>query len=169
MDVHIETNRLLIVPFTLEDAPFIFRLLNDPLWIAGIGDRNIKTLEDAENYLRNGPLSMYSKHGFGPFKVILKTENIPIGMCGLFKRDTLKDVDIGFAFLEAYCGMGYGKESSLAIMDFAKNQVNVCRLVAIVSPSNLRSRSLLKSLHFREEELIVLDGKDTILLSFVWN
>jgi RimJ/RimL family protein N-acetyltransferase len=166
MELPLETERLIIEPYTREDASFIVKLLNDPLWIAGIGDRNIKTNEDAENYLVNGPFKLYEKYGFGPFKVSLKDTKMPIGMCGLIKRDSLQDVDIGFAFLSEYCGKGYGKESSLKVMEYAKNVHHLSKIVAIVSPSNIRSLKLLLSLKFQETERFVLDGKDTILLSF---
>lgn len=164
MDLLLETERLRIVPFTLEDAPFIIQLLNDPLWIANIGDRNVRTIEDAENYLRNGPFQLFEKYGYGPSKAILKSEDKPIGMVGLFKRDFLENADIGFAFLSEYVGQGFGKEASLAVIDYAKNRKGMSRLSSIVSPSNERSLNLLKSLGFAVEKTEVIYGKETVIL-----
>jgi RimJ/RimL family protein N-acetyltransferase len=161
----LQTERLLIEPFSVDDAPFILELYNDPLFIAGIGDRNFKTVQDTQNYLINGPLKMYETYGFGLLKVSLKDSMIPIGTCGLIKRDSLQDIDIGFAFLSAHCGKGYGKESSLKIIEYAKDVHHLSKIVAIVSPSNERSLHLLHGLNFQEVDRLVLDGKDTILLS----
>src|SRR5688572_6108430 len=116
-----ETERLLITEFTFDDATFIQELVNTPSWIENIGDRNVKSEKDAKRYLENGPLKSYNEHGFGLYKVTLKETNLPIGMCGLIKRDMLEDVDIGFAFLPAYEGKGYGFESSSAVLNFARS------------------------------------------------
>ena len=159
-----ETTRLMIIPFTIEDAELVVQYFNDPLWITGIGDRKIRTVTDGEMYLRNGPLSMYEKYGFGPWKVILKENQQSIGMCGLIKRDYLDDPDLGFGFLSEYCGKGYGKEASEAIIKLARDKYKLNRLVAIVSPSNIRSLRLLASLGFYELESIELGGKETKVL-----
>ena len=108
----LETERLQIVKFSEEDAPFVFELLNTPAWIQFIGDRGVRTLEEARQYIVNGPLKSYEQFGFGPYLVRLKESDRPIGLCGLFKRETLEDVDIGFALLPAYAGNGYAYEAA---------------------------------------------------------
>ena len=95
----IETERLILRHLTLDDAAFIHELVNDPDWLRYIGDKGVRNLDDARAYIENGPMAMYERVGFGLFRVELKSRGTPIGMCGLIKRDTLPDVDIGFAFL----------------------------------------------------------------------
>ena len=112
----IQTDRLLLAPLTIEDAPFIFELLNTPEWLQYIGDRGIKSQEDAANYILTGPVRSYSQNGFGLLLVKLKDSNTPIGICGLINRPALDDVDIGFAFLSRYTGQGYAFEAANATL-----------------------------------------------------
>ncbi len=102
-----------------DDSQFIFELLNSPTWLKYIGDRDIKNLDDAQNYIINGPIKSYEIHGFGLYKVALKNNDTPIGICGLLKREGLEDNDIGFAFLPEYEEKGYAYESAKAILDDA--------------------------------------------------
>jgi ribosomal-protein-alanine N-acetyltransferase len=156
----LETPRLRIRAFTVDDAPFAYELVNDPDWIRNIGDRNVRTIEDACGYLERGPIAMQEKHGFSLFAVILKESDVTIGMCGLIRRDVLEDVDIGFAFLPAYRGQGYALESAQAVMDYAWEVLRLERLVAIVAPGNAPSIRLLESLGFTFERLIRLPNDD---------
>ncbi len=127
-----ETNRLIISKFTLKDAPFFLELTNTPNWIKYIGDRNLKTVKDAEEYIKNRTLKSYSEFEFGFYKLQLKNENQKsIGTCGLIKRETLDDVDIGFAMLPEYESKGFGYESSLAIMELAQHKFNLKPILAI--------------------------------------
>ena len=143
-----ESGRLLIRHFTLADLPFIVALLNDPAFIANIGDRGVRTLADAEAYLQNGPIASYTQHGFGLNLVIQKSSGKSIGMCGLIRRASLPDVDIGYAFLPAYTGQGYAREAARLIMQIARQRHDLDRLLAIVNPDNNRSIRLLQKLGF---------------------
>ena len=102
----LETDRLVLRQLVVEDATFIFALLNDPGWLRFIGDRGIRTLDDARNYILQGPVAMYARHGFGLYVTARKQDGVPIGLCGLLKRDGLADVDIGYAFLPQFRGQG---------------------------------------------------------------
>jgi RimJ/RimL family protein N-acetyltransferase len=93
----LETQRLVLRRFSLDDAAFVFEIVNDPAWLQNIGDRHVKTLDDARAYLQKGTLAMYERMGFGMYVVALKESGEPIGMRGLVKREGLDDVDIGFA------------------------------------------------------------------------
>jgi RimJ/RimL family protein N-acetyltransferase len=140
----LETERLVLRPFTHDDARFIVTLVNTPGWIEFIGDRNIKTQEQAITYLENGPLKSYELHGFGLSMVELKDRGTPIGMCGLLKRETLDYPDIGFAFLPEYTGKGYALEIAKSTLTFANEQLNIHPILAIVMPTNTRSIQLLE-------------------------
>jgi ribosomal-protein-alanine N-acetyltransferase len=140
------TTRLTLSEFTAADAAFIVRLLNDPDWIRYIGDRNVRGEDDARGYLERGPLAMYARNGFGLWRVARRDDSTPVGMCGLIKRDTLTDVDVGFAFLPAYRGLGYAAEAAAATLTLASERYGLARVVAIVSPDNERSRRLLTKL-----------------------
>lgn len=147
-----ETQRLSLRWLELADADFIFKLVNDPSWLAGIGDRGVLTLADAENYLRMGPLASYQRHGFGLYAVERKVDRQLIGMCGLLQRDTLPDPDLGYALLPQYAGVGYAQEAARACVALAHQQFRMHRLVAITSPENTRSRHLLEQIGMQLEK-----------------
>src|SRR5262249_33846617 len=117
----LETQRLTIRHLVEDDAAFILELLNEPAFIQYIGDRGVRTSEDAVQYILNGPVASYARNGFGLYAVELKDSHVPIGMCGLLKRDSLDDVDIGFAYLERFRGQGYGYEAAAAMMEYGRS------------------------------------------------
>ena len=162
----IETERLSLRQFFLADAAFIRELLNEPSFIQNIGDRGVRTLSDAEKYLETGPIASYARNGFGLYLVLLKESNEPIGMAGLIKRDTLEDVDVGYAFLPRYWSKGYAIESVLALMEYAKNIVRLQRVVAIVDPANQGSIRVLEKAGFQFEKMVRLSEDDIELKLF---
>jgi RimJ/RimL family protein N-acetyltransferase len=165
-----ETNRLLISKFTLEDAPFFLELVNTPNWLKYIGDRHIKTIEDAEKRIKEGHLNSYETNGFGFYKLRLKEEqNKTIGTCGLIKRDRLDDVDMGFAMLPEYERKGFGYEASLAILELAKNAFKLHRIVAITLPSNPNSIRLLEKLGLTYEKTVKPFENEEELMLFAKN
>ncbi|WP_452219728.1 GNAT family N-acetyltransferase [Lacinutrix salivirga] len=142
-----ETNRLHIVKFTIADAPFFKTLVNTPGWLKYIGDRNIKTIVQAKDAIKNGHLKSYQENGFGFYKLLLKTENNKaIGTCGLIKREQLDHVDIGFAMLSEYEGKGFGFEASQAILQLAKHTFKLKTIAAITLPENKSSIKLIEKL-----------------------
>jgi [ribosomal protein S5]-alanine N-acetyltransferase len=161
----IETDRLIISHFTLDDAAFIIKLVNSPGWLQYIGDRNVKTLDDARRYLENGPMKSYERRGFGLYRVAVKNTNTAIGMCGLIKREGLADIDIGFALLPAYAGRGYAYEAAAAVLAYGKNQLGLQRIVAICMVDNAPSIRLLQKLGLRFEKMIRLNEEDLALLA----
>lgn len=162
----IETERLVIRHLSAEDAPFILDLLNQPSFLQNIGDRGVHNLQDAENYLRTGPMASYAKHGFGLFLVELKQDRSAIGMCGLIRREMLEDVDIGFAYLPQYWGQGYAFEAASAVMTFARQVIKLERIVAIVAPGNQRSIRLLEKIGLKYEQMITWPEDNTPLKFF---
>jgi [ribosomal protein S5]-alanine N-acetyltransferase len=157
------TPRLILRRFTLDDAPFILELLNDPGWLEFIGDKGVRNLEDARDYLRRGPIAMYEREGFGLFMVERREGGLPIGMCGLIKRDALPDVDIGYAFLPDHRTRGYAREAAAAILDYGQRTVGLKRIVAITAPANARSSALLEKLGMKREKTVKLDGDEVRL------
>jgi len=156
----IETERLFLKPFTLQHSSFIVELMNTEGWIKYIGDRNIKTIRQAADYLENGPIKSYVDNGFGLSLVELKAPAKPIGMCGLIKRDYLEHLDIGFAFLPAYTGQGYAYEVARKTIEHGFNQLDQQQILAITLPSNAASIKLLEKLGFRYGKTIV--SKDSM-------
>ncbi|WP_442600797.1 GNAT family N-acetyltransferase [Paenibacillus sp. KN14-4R] len=150
----IETERLLMRQLTTEDAPFIFELLNEPSWIQFIGDKGIRTIEDARDYIVNGPMSMYARAGIGLYLTLLRENLVPIGLCGLIKRDSLEDVDIGYAFLPKFWGQGYAFESASGVLTYGRDVKGLNRIVAITSLDNDRSGNLLEKLGLQFEQII---------------
>jgi len=162
----LETERLSLREFNTTDAAFIIQLLNSEGWLKFIGDRHIKTLEQAENYLTNGPMKSYSVNGFGLSMVELKNTHTPIGMCGLIKRDNLPDIDIGFAFLEEFMGNGYAFEIAQATINFAKENLHKETILAITIPTNVRSINLLKKIGMKFEKNFTFEGSTEELMLF---
>lgn len=142
----LETDRLVIRQLTLEDTSFIIELVNSPGWLRFIGDRNIKTDDQAKDYLENGPLKSYEQHGFGLYLVELKSDKTSIGMCGLIKRDTLPQPDIGFAFFPEFMRQGFAFEAASAVMTLATDTLKLPTVMAITLPENDRSRKLLEKI-----------------------
>jgi RimJ/RimL family protein N-acetyltransferase len=159
------TERLRLRRLVLDDAPFILRLVNDPSWLEFIGDKGVRTEDGARKYLEQGPLDMYARFGFGLYLVQLRDGSVPIGICGLIKRESLADVDIGFAYLPEFRGRGYAHEAALAVMAHASRDHSIRRLVAITAPKNEKSIRLLARLGMTLEESIDLprDGGTSLL------
>ena len=152
----LETDRLGLRRLAVEDAEFIFDLLNQPSFLQFIGDKGVKTIDDARNYILTGPIASYERFGFGLYLAELKPTRAPIGICGLLKRETLDDVDVGFAFLPQYWKQGYAFESASAVMAYGRDVLGVDRIVAITSPDNEASIKVLSKLGLKFERMIRL-------------
>ena len=165
----VETERLILRWLSAEDAAFVLELVNDPAWLRFIGDRGVRTLADARDYILKGPVAMYHREGFGLYLVQLKQSVTPIGICGLIKRPGLEDVDIGFAFLPAFYGQGYAYESASAIMSYAQDTLGLERVVAITAPDNQRSIALLTKLGLSFVDMLRLAEDQPEVMLFAWN
>jgi ribosomal-protein-alanine N-acetyltransferase len=158
----VETDRLILRHFTPDDAEFIRELLNEPGWKKYIGDRSINTLDDARTYIDKLRVS-YRDFGFGLYAVELKESGALIGMCGLLKRETLDDVDVGFAMLEKFQGMGYAREAAQGTLDHARDGIGIRRVVAITTEDNEVSGRVLERIGMKYEGPITL-GNETLRL-----
>lgn len=158
----LETARLRLRELTLDDADaqFILRLVNDPAWLSCIGDRGVRTLDDARRYIADGPVLSYRQHGFGLYLTELKPGGARIGICGLVKRDGLGDVDVGFAFLPEYRRQGYAVESAAAVLEHARTVLGLDRVVAVTSPDNVGSIKVLEKIGLRYERMVRLPADD---------
>lgn len=154
----LETERLTLREVSTDDADFILRLLNEPSFLRFIGDKGVRNLQDARQYILNGPIASYNQNGFGLYLVVLKSTNTSIGMCGLIKRETLTDVDIGFAFLPEFWNKGYALESATAVFSYGKDVLKLPRIVAITNKDNVTSGKLLERLGLHFDRLIDLNG-----------
>jgi len=150
-----ETERLIIREFQPGDAGFILRLLNEPTFIENIADRGVRTREQAEAYLLEGPMASYRAHGHGLWCVVLKATGAPIGMCGLLKRANFEDVDLGYAFLPEHTGRGYATEAGAAALAFGRDTLGLRQVIAITKPGNARSAAVLTRLGFASQGLAV--------------
>lgn len=153
----LDTARLALRPFTLGDAPFILELQSDPAWLRFIGDRGVHDLDSAREYLRKVPLQMYRSLGFGPLRMDLK-DGSAIGMCGLFKREVLEDVDLGFALLSRHRGSGYAAEAAAAVLAWGREVLGLRRVAAITAPDNAASGRVLERVGMRFERMLPLPG-----------
>ena len=163
----LQTERLSLRRMSLDDAEFIVELLNDPSFLHFIGDKGVRTAEDARQYILSGPMDSYSRHGFGLWLVELKGSHIPIGICGLLKRETLSDVDIGFAFLPPYRSRGYAFESAAAVLNYGRTVLGLRRIVAITDDDNTGSHRVLAKIGMSFDRMIRLthDGPEIRLLA----
>ncbi len=163
----LETDRLELRWLSTEDVEFILELLNEPSFLRFIGDKGVRNLDDARDYISKGPTEMYHRLGFGLYLTALKDGGVQIGICGLIKRAGLEYVDIGFAFLQKYHSKGYAYEAAAAVKDYGKNFLSLDRIVAITTPDNYSSRKVLEKLGMRFERMIRLTGDSQELMLFV--
>lgn len=162
----LETERLTLRLQTTDDADFILELMNDPSWLQFIGDRGLRTVEDAREYIMNGPIHMYEQFGFCLYLVERNEDRSPVGICGLVKRDSLEDVDIGFAFLPTYWGKGYAYEAASAVLAYGLDTLGLKRIVAITSQDNHASAKLLEKVGLKFERLVQLSNDEEELRLF---
>ena len=163
----LETERLMLRRMRVEDAEFIFELVNEPAFIRNIGDKGVRTLDDARDYILSGPVASYAKFGFGLYVVVLKETGAATGICGLLKRDSLEDVDVGFALLEKFRRKGFAYESAAAVMEYGRNKLGLKRIVAITSPDNEASIRVLEKIGLQFEKMIRMPGSDEDTRLFV--
>ena len=161
-----DTERLRVSEFTLDDAGFILRLLNEPSFIRNIADKQVRTLDDARTYLRIGPLASYERNGFGLWRGAPQNTHETIGMCGLIRRKGLPDVDIGYALSPAACGHGFAAEAVRGVLDHGARHLGLRRIVAVVNAANAASICVLDNAGFRFETTVVLPGETTLLRQY---
>ncbi len=159
----LETERLRLRHLDAGDAEFMLELLNEPSYIHQIGDKGVRSLADAREFILHQITPSYRKHGFGLYMVEMKQSGAALGICGLVKRDGLEDIDIGYAFLQRFWARGYAFESSAAIMHYAQNSVGLPRIAAITAPDNSSSIGLLNKLGMKFDKMIKLCGRDSKL------
>ncbi len=162
----LETGRLVLTQLAERDAEFIRGLLNEPSFLRYIGDRGVRTTDDARRYIQDGPVASYARYGYGLLRVGLKADDTPIGICGVLKRDTLPEPDLGFSLLPAYWSKGYAHEAADAVMRQARGALGVGRILAITSVDNELSIRLLGKLGFRFERMLLLGDDPTELRLF---
>jgi RimJ/RimL family protein N-acetyltransferase len=162
-DWFLETERLVLRRITLDDTGLVLAVWNDPAFIHHVGDRGIRTIEDAQDALNEGALKLYEEHGYGPYCMSLKEDGRQIGICGLFRRDNLDDPDIGFAVLPRYRGKGFVAEAAQAVVTHARDDLGITTLTAIVSPNNTASIGLIEKLGLKFERGITMPGEDDVI------
>jgi RimJ/RimL family protein N-acetyltransferase len=167
MTAEIETARLALTRLSGDDGEFIIRVLNEPSFLRYIGDRGVRTLDDARRYIRDGPAAGYARYGHGLMRVGLKPGGTPIGMCGVLRRDTLPEPDLGFSLLPEYWSQGYAFEAAEAVMRHARGVLHLGRILAITTTDNEPSMRLLGKLGFRFDRLVRLGEDPTELRLFV--
>ena len=158
--IAIETERLALHEFTDDDAAFVFRLVNEPSFLRYIGDRGVRTIEDARRYIADGPVAGYARYGYGLLRVAQKADGTTVGMCGVLKRDALPDPDIGFSFLPEFWSQGYALESARAVMKHAREVLRLGRILAITTKDNEPSMRLLAKLGFRFDRMIQFGSEE---------
>lgn len=144
-----QTSRLTVRPVTLDDAPFILELMNTPKWIKFIGERHVKTIEVAANYIKEKAFPQLEKHGYTNNVIIRKEDNVKLGTCGLYHREGKEKPDIGFAFLPNYEGKGYAYEATHKLMEIGKSEYGLTELSGFTMEENNASRKLLERLGFK--------------------
>lgn len=161
-----ETERLLLKPTSLADAKFIFELMNTPKWLEYIGDRNVKTIESAKAYIANRMMPQLQRLGYSNYTILRKSDDAKIGTCGLFDREGLEGIDIGFAFLPEYEKKGYAIEATNKLKDMAFNEFEIPELSAITAKNNGASQALLEKLGLKRSGTTKLPNDDEVVLVF---
>ena len=162
----IQSARLNLRELELHDAQFMLELLNEAGFLRFIGDKGVRTLEDARDYILKGPIDSYRNLGFGLYLTSLRESAAPIGICGLVKREALPDVDVGFALLAQYWSKGYAAEAAAAVLAYGRNTLRLGRIVAITAPDNHGSIAVLEKVGLRLEGRIKLAQAGAELMLF---
>jgi RimJ/RimL family protein N-acetyltransferase len=162
----LRTERLVLRWLTEDDAGLLLEIWNDPEFIRHVGDRGIRTLEQARKAMREGVLELYRKYHYGPFLMFMPGDGAKLGICGLFKRDNLEDPDIGFGLLPGHRRKGYVYEAAEAVVEYAGSSLGLERLSAIVSPENTASVRLLEKLGMERRGPIRMPGEDEDILLY---
>lgn len=162
----ISTERLILKLADINDAEFYLQLVNTPKWLQNIGDRNVHSVEDAKRYITNKMLPQHEKLGYGNYTVVKKSDNKKIGSCGLYDREGIDGLDIGFAFLPEYEGKGYAYEASNKLKEIAFSKFNITKISAITVKENLNSQKLLRKLGLKFRSIITIPNDDEELLLF---
>ena len=165
----IETKRLTLRPIDPErDSGFVLRMLNEPDFIANVADRGVRTEDAAKDYIREKLLPGHERYGVGYCVVELKQSGEAVGSCGLMKRDTLDDFDIGYSTFIRYAGNGYAFEAASAMMEYARVELGLKRIVGFTSPTNAKSAHLLEKLGLRFERMVKVPGFEIEARLFAW-
>ena len=154
----LETERLYLRRVTLDDADLLLAVWNDPAFMEHVGDRGVRTTEEAEEAMRAGALKLYADYGYGPYAMVRRDDGVRMGICGLFKRDNLDYPDIGFGVLPEFCGKGYAGEAAFAVLAHARDDLRIEELTAIVSPGNAPSIGLIEKLGLMFVGMITMPG-----------
>jgi RimJ/RimL family protein N-acetyltransferase len=166
----IETERLILRPFeAARDAVFMLEVLNEPDFIANVADRGVRTTAQAADYIRNKFLPGYERYGVGYCVVELKETRVPVGTCGLIKRDTLDDFDIGYSTLQRFAGHGYAFEAAAALMQYGQTELGLKRIIGFTSAKNAKSAHLLEKLGLRFERMVQVPGFPLEARLFAWS
>ena len=164
-----ETERLEIRLLHLSDAKFILDLMNEPGYLKYIGDRGVRDLDAAREYLETSMMKSYEHHGFGLYLLSSKKDRTSMGICGFVKREALPAPDLGFAILEEYERQGYVSEACRALLQYAEKTLGFTRVLAITSQDNKRSKSLCKKLGFKRRDSIELNGETLLQFELTLN
>ena len=165
---HYQTTRLDIRPTDVEDADHIFKVLNTPKFKQYVGDKELKTLNDAKNYILQRMIPHYLKNGYGNFTIIRSEDQVKIGICGLYDRPGLEGIDLGYAYLPEFEGQGYAFEAAKKVLELGLNVFHIERIVAITAQDNFASQRLLEKLKMKREGLVKLpdDEEELFLYSY---
>ncbi|MBK8283691.1 MAG: GNAT family N-acetyltransferase [Ahniella sp.] len=163
-----ETGRLRFVEFSPEYAPDLFRLMTDPDWLRNIGDRGVRSIDDARTQIEQKYRPQMREQGFGFFVLVDKASDSMAGMCGLIRRDGLDGIDLGYALLPEFRGRGLAVEAASAVLAWGQKQLGLSRVLAIVNPDNAASIAVLERVGMRFERLIRLPGEQKDLALHAW-
>jgi len=165
----LQTERLQLRCFDTQDAEFILELLNDPGWLQHIGDRNVRSTDDARQWISTRLVDVYQRLGFGFWAVHLHDDPTLLGLCGLIKRDTLPEVDVGYAFLPSHRGKGYAREAVIGCLKHGHEVLGLHRILAITSPGNMASQRVLETSGMQLEDRRALAGEERETLVYAWS
>lgn len=156
----LETARLRLRKLTEDDSAFVLRLVNEPAFLTNIGDKEVRNLDDARRFIREGAWTNQPKPGYGQLLVELKDTGEPVGVCGLLYRPSLDVTDVGFALLSAYHREGYAYEAATAVLQYGRSTLGIPKIVALTIPENTASIRLIEKLGLQFVEVVQMWPED---------
>ena len=164
MTTLIETPRLIMREFTLDDVDAVFEFSSEHEVMKLTGDPTLTSPEEARSIITDIWLPEYKKYGYARYALVHKGDNKVIGFCGLkyIPPGDLGDnegaPDIGYRMLSKYWGQGLGFEAAQAAMEYGRKTLGLTNIFGDAVVENAASNRILQKLGLKFECRYEHDG-----------
>jgi ribosomal-protein-alanine N-acetyltransferase len=131
----LETERLILRPFTLDDLNDLAAICGDPVVMRFYPAS--WTREEARAFIE-GQIEAERREGWSLRAVVHKEDGRFIGFCGLKRQvvEGVEEVEVGYMLDQAYWGRGLAPEAARAWLAFARERLHLTRVISLIRPEN---------------------------------